>query len=75
MKLTRLCARLFAGAAFTALAASSMAQDIKLGFNGDLSASPSAQSGHAAVLGKQDGGLGRRFSHVQALFAIVRWQF
>lgn len=29
------------------------AQDIKIGFNGDLSASPSAQSGHAAVLGMQ----------------------
>ncbi len=29
------------------------AQDIKLGYNGDLSASPSAQSGHAAVLGMQ----------------------
>ncbi len=31
----------------------SYAQDIKLGFNGDLSASPSAQSGQAAVLGIQ----------------------
>lgn len=29
------------------------AQDIKLGYNGDLSASPSAQSGHAAVQGMQ----------------------
>src|SRR2546422_6981547 len=29
------------------------AQDINLGFNGDLSASPSAQSGQAAVLGLQ----------------------
>ena len=29
------------------------AQDIKLGFNGDLSASPSALSGQAAVLGMQ----------------------
>ena len=28
-----------------------LAQDIKIGFNGDLSASPSAQSGQAAVLG------------------------
>jgi branched-chain amino acid transport system substrate-binding protein len=41
----------------TALAASLMAaslasaQDIKLGFNGDLSASPSAQSGKAGVIG------------------------
>ncbi|MEJ1165252.1 ABC transporter substrate-binding protein [Variovorax sp. CCNWLW186] len=30
-----------------------MAQDIKLGYNGDLSASPSAQSGQAAVLGME----------------------
>src|SRR5207342_2111457 len=29
------------------------AQEIKIGFNGDLSASPSAQSGHAALLGLQ----------------------
>jgi branched-chain amino acid transport system substrate-binding protein len=36
-----------------ALAAASLAQaqDIKLGFNGDLSASPSAQSGKAGVIG------------------------
>jgi branched-chain amino acid transport system substrate-binding protein len=37
-------------AAFTGAA---HAQDIKLGYNGDLSASPSAQSGQAAVLGMQ----------------------
>ncbi|MCW5658330.1 MAG: ABC transporter substrate-binding protein [Burkholderiaceae bacterium] len=36
-----------------ALAAAVQAQDIKLGYNGDLSASPSAQSGQAAVLGMQ----------------------
>jgi branched-chain amino acid transport system substrate-binding protein len=36
-----------------ALAAAAQAQDIKLGYNGDLSASPSAQSGQAAVLGMQ----------------------
>jgi branched-chain amino acid transport system substrate-binding protein len=42
--------RLALGAvAFVSLAAA--AQDIKLGFNGDLSASPSAQSGAAGVLG------------------------
>ena len=35
------------------VAAGAQAQDIKLGFNGDLSASPSAQSGQAAVLGLQ----------------------
>lgn len=34
-------------------AASAQAQDIKLGYNGDLSASPSAQSGQAAVLGME----------------------
>jgi branched-chain amino acid transport system substrate-binding protein len=31
----------------------SLARDVKIGFNGDLSASPSAQSGQAAVLGMQ----------------------
>lgn len=36
----------------TAMSAAS-AQQIKIGFNGDLSASPSAQSGQAAVLGMQ----------------------
>jgi branched-chain amino acid transport system substrate-binding protein len=41
-------------AAFALTATSAArAQDIKLGFNGDLSASPSAQSGQAAVLGLQ----------------------
>lgn len=49
------------------------AQDLKLGYNGDLSASPSAQSGHAAVLGMQaaiddinaaGGVLGRKFTLV-----------
>jgi branched-chain amino acid transport system substrate-binding protein len=46
--------RTVAGAlAGLALAATACAQDIKLGYNGDLSASPSAQSGQAAVLGMQ----------------------
>lgn len=40
-------------AALSAVAFSVQAQDIKLGFNGDLSASPSSQSGQAAVLGLQ----------------------
>jgi len=40
-------------AAFTAGATGAMAQDIKVGYNGDLSASPSAQSGQAAVLGME----------------------
>lgn len=38
-------------AALLGAAAMSYAQDIKLGFNGDLSASPSAQSGKAGVIG------------------------
>jgi len=36
-----------------AIATAAQAQDIKLGYNGDLSASPSAQSGQAAVLGME----------------------
>lgn len=36
-----------------AVATGASAQEIKLGFNGDLSASPSAQSGQAGVLGIQ----------------------
>jgi branched-chain amino acid transport system substrate-binding protein len=44
-----------AGAVAAALAAASLAQaqDIKLSYNGDLSASPTAQSGRAAVAGIQ----------------------
>lgn len=38
-------------AATMTVAVASYAQDIKLGFNGDLSASPSAQSGKAGVIG------------------------
>ena len=53
MKLTRLCGALLAAATFTAFSAGASAQDIKLGYNGDLSASPSAQSGQAAVLGME----------------------
>lgn len=40
-------------AAAIATAGVAQAQDIKLGFNGDLSASPSAQSGKAGVIGIQ----------------------
>src|SRR6478752_6785417 len=40
-------------AAFSVTAFGASAQDIKLGFNGDLSASPSALSGQAATLGLQ----------------------
>lgn len=53
MKLTHLCRHLLAIAAFGAFASTASAQDIKLGYNGDLSASPSAQSGQAAVLGME----------------------
>jgi branched-chain amino acid transport system substrate-binding protein len=42
-----------AAAASTIIAVAAHAQEIKLGYNGDLSASPSAQSGQAAVLGME----------------------
>ena len=44
---------LAASAGLAAFAAPAQAQEIKFGYNGDLSASPSAQSGHAAVTGMQ----------------------
>jgi len=44
---------LLASASLVMMANAASAQDIKLGFNGDLSASPSAQSGAAGVLGIQ----------------------
>ncbi|WP_285414116.1 ABC transporter substrate-binding protein [Variovorax sp. efr-133-TYG-130] len=53
MKTLRLYKTLLAAAAFAAFTAGALAQDIKLGYNGDLSASPSAQSGQAAVLGME----------------------
>ncbi len=53
MHLKRLCAGLLAAAAVTAISTGVSAQDIKLGYNGDLSASPSAQSGQAAVIGME----------------------
>lgn len=53
MQLKRLCAGLLAAAAITAISTGASAQDIKLGYNGDLSASPSAQSGQAAVIGME----------------------
>ena len=40
-------------ATLAVVGATALAQDIKLGFNGDLSASPSAQSGAAGVIGIQ----------------------
>lgn len=45
--------RIAAALGAVTLATAIHAQDIKLGYNGDLSASPSAQSGQAAVLGIQ----------------------
>lgn len=51
MKFARL--RLPLAAAILAFGLGAHAQDIKVGYNGDLSASPSAQSGQAAVLGMQ----------------------
>lgn len=52
MKLPKLFKRAILTASLVAAAAAN-AQDIKLGYNGDLSASPSAQSGQAAVLGME----------------------
>lgn len=67
-------AGLFAASSSAATLRSALAaDDIKLGFNGDLSASPSAQSGRAAVVGiqaaiedlkAQGGVLGRGFTLV-----------
>jgi branched-chain amino acid transport system substrate-binding protein len=53
MKLNRICGALIAATTFAAFSTGASAQDIKLGYNGDLSASPSAQSGQAAVLGME----------------------
>ncbi len=51
--ITRRSALALAAALGLGLPALAQAQDIQLGFNGDLSASPSAQSGAAGVLGIQ----------------------
>ncbi len=40
--------------AFALLASGAYADDIKIGFNGDLSGSPSATVGQAAILGIND---------------------
>jgi branched-chain amino acid transport system substrate-binding protein len=45
--------KLLGAAALSLFSLAAQAQDIKLGFNGDLSASPSALSGQAATLGLQ----------------------
>lgn len=73
MRAIRIIAAALAFLGLTAAASSVSAQDIIIGFNGDLSASPSAQSGQAAVLGMQaavddinasGGVLGRKFALV-----------
>ena len=54
MKITKLVGALIVAAGLNSLmVASSHAQDIKLGFNGDISASPTAQAGQSGVLGLQ----------------------
>ncbi|MBN3761990.1 ABC transporter substrate-binding protein [Burkholderia sp. Ac-20365] len=53
MKAIRIIAAAVAAASFVVASSAAFAQEIKIGFNGDLSASPSAQSGQAAVLGMQ----------------------
>ena len=53
MKPRRPYAGLLPAVALATFSIGALAQDIKLGYNGDLSASPSAQSGQAAVLGMQ----------------------
>jgi len=53
MNRNRTCASLVFAVALTSGPLSAGAEDIKLGYNGDLSASPSAQSGQAAVIGME----------------------
>ncbi|KWF20568.1 ABC transporter substrate-binding protein [Burkholderia pseudomultivorans] len=54
MKLASIARRaMLAAGVLAAAATAAHAQDIKLGFNGDLSASPTAQSGRAVVAGVQ----------------------
>jgi branched-chain amino acid transport system substrate-binding protein len=53
MKAIRIIAGAVAAASLAIASSVALAQEIKIGFNGDLSASPSAQSGQAAVLGMQ----------------------
>lgn len=53
MKLIKTARKLVAVFALAFLALNANAQEIKIGFNGDLSASPTAQSGQVALLGIQ----------------------
>ena len=53
MKVNHLFAGFVSAIALAAFSTISSAEDIKIGYNGDLSASPSAQSGQAAVIGME----------------------
>jgi len=70
MKFTTSFKRLVSATAIAVASSAAFGQDIKIGFNGDLSASPSAMSGQAGVLGIEaaiadinaaGGVLGRKF--------------
>ena len=71
--------KLLGAAALSFFSVAAQAQDIKLGFNGDLSASPSALSGQAAVLGLQAAigdhmGLGARLDEVEVRRLGEAWR-
>jgi len=53
MSIPKFLKRAALAASLVAATAAASAQDVKLGYNGDLSASPYAQSGQAAVLGME----------------------
>lgn len=53
MKVNQLFAGFVSAIALAAFSTISSAEDIKIGYNGDLSASPSAQRGQAAVIGME----------------------
>ncbi|NUX98863.1 ABC transporter substrate-binding protein [Paraburkholderia youngii] len=53
MKVIRIVAAILGTLTLATAVSAASAEEIKVGFNGDLSASPSAQSGQAAVLGMQ----------------------
>jgi branched-chain amino acid transport system substrate-binding protein len=53
LKVNHLFASLVSAITLAAFSTISSAEDIKIGYNGDLSASPSAQSGQAAVIGME----------------------
>jgi len=53
MKLKRIFTAMLWCATLAAVSTAATAQIVKIGYNGDLSASPSAQSGQAAVLGME----------------------